>query len=118
MSTPAKLDSVSSSTVISLPVKRITLPADFAEARRRRRPHWNFRAHRQRRTVTPTAPVAPTIATTGRAIGGRAVGGRDWIAVLILVSIRAPETRPIIKRPRPWRGLPGLLSDRNQHANA
>src|SRR4051794_28105178 len=63
MSVSAKLFSVSSSTLISRPANGIVFPAERAEANRRRLDMGNFRSSKQRRNSTPTAPVAPAIAT-------------------------------------------------------
>src|SRR6185295_5324139 len=63
ISTPAKLFSVSSSTSMSRPPKVIFLPLDRADASRRSVDIGNRLCSRQRRNSTPTAPVAPTIAT-------------------------------------------------------
>ena len=65
ISTPSKLFSVSSVTVMSLPLYGNVLPAECAEASRRSSPKRNLRVAKQERNSTPTAPVAPTIATVG-----------------------------------------------------
>src|SRR6185503_9594102 len=63
--TPAKLLSVSSSTCSGLPRKSSDLPAERADANSRSCESGNLRCLRQRISSTPTAPVAPTTATTG-----------------------------------------------------
>ncbi len=62
--TPAKLDSVSSCIVTLRPRNRWVLPAERAEASRRSSQTGKLRCSRQRAISTPTAPVAPTTATT------------------------------------------------------
>ena len=65
MSMPAKESWVSSCTVISSSRKVIFLPAERAEASKVNLESGKFRCSRQRSISTPTAPVAPTIATWG-----------------------------------------------------
>jgi hypothetical protein len=72
MSTPAKLDSVSSRTGSASPRNGNVLPAERAEANSRSCARGKRRSSRQRISSTPTAPVARTIATTGRKDGERA----------------------------------------------
>src|SRR6185437_3702349 len=64
-STPRKLSSVNSRTVSGWPRKGSVLPAERAEAYRRSSFSGKRLSSRQRMSSTPTAPVAPTIATTG-----------------------------------------------------
>ena len=65
ISTPSKDFSVNSSTVSIFPRKATCFPADLAEARSFREPTGKLRVSRQDRISTPTAPVAPTMATWG-----------------------------------------------------
>ena len=65
MSTPTNESCVSSSTTISLPRNNIVLPAERAEANSFSLLSGKFRCSRQSNISTPTAPVAPTIATWG-----------------------------------------------------
>ena len=65
MSTPSRLASVSSCTAISPPRNFIVLPAERAEASRRSSTSGNLRCSRHCMSSTPTAPVAPAMATTG-----------------------------------------------------
>src|SRR5215472_1435847 len=65
MSTPRKLSSVSSETVSGRFLNGRVLPADRAEASRRSSEAGKRRASRHPISSIPTAPVAPTIATTG-----------------------------------------------------
>src|SRR6185437_13811304 len=71
MSTPRKLSSVNSSTVTGLPLKGSVLPADRADANSRRLDSGKRRCSRHCINSTPTAPVAPTTATTGADEEGR-----------------------------------------------
>src|SRR5581483_1530309 len=71
MSTPRKLSSVNSSTRIGFPLNGSVLPAERAEANNRRLARGKLRCSRQRINSTPTAPVAPTTATTGADEEGR-----------------------------------------------
>jgi hypothetical protein len=64
-STPSKLLAVSSSMATSLPLNGSVLPAERADASSFRPPTGKFRLSRQLMSSTPTAPVAPTMATTG-----------------------------------------------------
>src|SRR5258706_4035850 len=64
ISTPWKLFSVSTWTVTFLPLNVIFFPRERADASRRRSDIGKRRSWRQRRNSAPTAPVAPTIATT------------------------------------------------------
>ncbi len=65
MSTPLRLSSVSSCTATSAPRNFIFLPADRAEASSRSSDSGNLRCSRHCMSSTPTAPVAPAMATTG-----------------------------------------------------
>ena len=65
MSTPSRLASVSSCTAMSPPRNFIVLPAERAEASRRSSTSGNLRCSRHCMSSTPTAPVAPAMATTG-----------------------------------------------------
>ncbi len=65
MWTPPKLSSVSSRTSSAFPRKRSVFPADRAEANRRSSARGKPRRSRHSVNSTPTAPVAPTMATTG-----------------------------------------------------
>ena len=66
MSTPSKTSGASACTVRSAPRTRMTLPAERGEATRRISLHGTLsRASMMSIIVVPTAPVAPTIATTG-----------------------------------------------------
>src|SRR6185437_427779 len=64
-STPRKLSSFSSRTASGSPRKGSVLPAERAEAKRRSSERGKRLSSRQRMSSIPTAPVAPTIATTG-----------------------------------------------------
>src|SRR5262245_5926446 len=68
MSTPAKLPSVSSCTRRSLPRNFIVLPAERADANSLSSLSGNLRCSRHCKSSPPTAPVAPTMATTGLTI--------------------------------------------------
>ena len=57
--------SVSSFTGTALPRNSSDLPAERADANSRSSDSGNLRCSRQRISSTPTAPVAPTMATTG-----------------------------------------------------
>ena len=57
------LSSSERSTTISLPRKFMRFPAERADARSLSPPSGKFRCSRHRSISTPTAPVAPTIAT-------------------------------------------------------
>ena len=72
--TPRKLSSVSSRTVSGAPRNASVLPAERAEANRRSSDNGKRRSSRQRINSTPTAPVAPTMATTG---AGAPAGGAE-----------------------------------------
>ena len=63
MSTPRNDASVISSTAISSPRKRILFPAERAEARSLSEATGKFRRSRVLSISTPTAPVAPAMAT-------------------------------------------------------
>ncbi len=63
ISISAKLSSVSSFTSTSRPANGIFLPSERADASRCNSEIGNCRSPKQRRNSTPTAPVAPTIAT-------------------------------------------------------
>ncbi len=65
MSTPSKLASVSSCTRSGAPRNVSSLPAERAEAYSRSEASGKARRSRHPIISTPTAPVAPTIATTG-----------------------------------------------------
>src|SRR5262245_21437599 len=69
--TPSNEDSVSSSTVTNPPANGSFFPADRADASARTLAYGNLRFSRHCRISTPTAPVAPTTAITGRAGTGR-----------------------------------------------
>src|SRR6185312_9210718 len=71
MLTPRKLSSVSSSTVTGLPLKGSVLPAERADANNRKLDSGKRRCSRHCINSTPTAPVAPTTATTGADEEGR-----------------------------------------------
>src|SRR5580692_9936933 len=71
MSTPAKLSSVNSSTVTGFPLKGSVLPAERADANNRKLDSGKRRCSRHCINSTPTAPVAPTTATTGADEEGR-----------------------------------------------
>src|SRR5580692_11553397 len=60
ISTPSKLDSVSSCTARAASPNGRLLPAERAEANRRSSRSGKRRRSRQRISSTPTAPVAPT----------------------------------------------------------
>jgi hypothetical protein len=64
MSTPSKLASVSSSIRRSRPRNFWVLPTERADASNRSSDTGKLRCSRQRAISTPTAPVAPTTATT------------------------------------------------------
>src|SRR6478736_4059037 len=72
MSTPRKLVSVSSRTGSALLRNVSALPAERTEANSRSSDSGKRRCSRQRISSRPTAPVAPTIATTGRETEGSA----------------------------------------------
>jgi len=61
--TPSKDSGLSSSTRYFSPAKRISLPAERAEARNLIRWKGNLRSSSSWRMIVPTAPVAPTTAT-------------------------------------------------------
>jgi len=63
--TPAKLSAHSSRTTSRSPRKPSSLPAERAEANSRSSASGKRRCSRQRSNSMPTAPVAPTTATTG-----------------------------------------------------
>ncbi len=63
ISTPAKLSAVSASTVSGSPRNGRVLPAERWEASSLSLPTGKSRRARQWRNSTPTAPVAPTIAS-------------------------------------------------------
>ena len=65
MSTPAKLPSVSSRTGTWPLLNGSVLPAERADANSSISDNGKRRCSRQRISSTPTAPVAPTMATTG-----------------------------------------------------
>src|SRR3954471_20553008 len=65
MSTPFRLSSVSSCTATSAPRNFMVLTTERAEARRRSSASGNLRCSRHCISSTPTAPVAPAMATTG-----------------------------------------------------
>src|SRR5262245_64481138 len=94
MSTPAKLSSVSSCTRKSLPRNFIALPAERADANSLSSFSGNLRCSRHCKSSTPTAPVAPTIATTGLEI--------FFADMLWLQKNQATETK------KPRRGPAGL----------
>ena len=71
ISTPSKLCSVSSFTLIFLPRNFSDFPAERADANSRSSDSGKLRCSRQWISSTPTAPVAPTI-------------GDDWIRELLL----------------------------------
>ncbi len=108
MSMRSKLLGANASTGNATPAKPKLLPAERGEAIRRRPESGNQRFSRQRISSTPTAPVAPTIATVG--VASRALlvkswvrrwAGRVWVAAIVL-SINGPErTGPDTRRPRP-----------------
>src|SRR4029077_2408217 len=96
MSTPLKLCSFNSRTASCRPRNVSVLPAERAEANSRSSDTGKPRSSRQRINSTPTAPLAPTIATT-------APGG-PRPADITLVS-------PVHKRQRPRRVSGGASRD-------
>src|ERR1700733_14766867 len=104
MSTPLKLSSVNSSTVTGLPRKGTGLPAERADANSRKLDSGKRRCSRHCINSTPTAPVAPTTATTGADEEGRP----DCM-------LRLPNTDDLMKTIQPINaeaplGLPGGAS--------
>src|ERR1700724_2644082 len=86
-STPLKLCSFNSRTASAWPRNLNVLPAERAEANSRSSDNGKARSSRQRINSTPTAPVAPTIATTG------ADGARPSVITQILrfINDEAPS---------------------------
>jgi hypothetical protein len=64
-STPAKLSAPSASTGSSAPRNRMLRPAERGEATSRSEARGKPRCFRLSSSATPTAPVAPTMATCG-----------------------------------------------------
>mmetsp|Transcript_31425 Transcript_31425/g.67841 ORF Transcript_31425/g.67841 Transcript_31425/m.67841 type:complete len:257 (+) Transcript_31425:756-1526(+) len=96
MSTSSKDLSVSSSTVISCPLKVIAFPAERADARSLSDPIGKSLWSSSSRNSCPTAPVAPTMATLG--------SSAPAIATQLALLLSAPP--PLLAaRHWFWRGL-------------
>src|SRR5690606_1925458 len=114
MSTPSKLFSVSSSTGICRPWNSMKRPAERAEARSFRSDNGNLRCARHWIRSTPTAPVAPTIATMGRAEAGCCMDMKDSCWWIRTFEVRQPRRSLDTMRPRRCRrGLVDSAEGRN-----
>src|SRR5579862_7110147 len=129
--TPLNASSVSSRTASGLPLNGSVLPAERADANNRNSDIGKLRRSRQPNSSIPTAPVAPTMATTGAAERpdcivfsqftkkdprndeAPLVAGRGLLDASLLPLVRSARAR--LRKPTGLLERNRALGDRNLH---